>query len=129
MRVVIESPLKAATPEGICENLRYLLWCCRAVYLAGHEPIASHLICPWFMDDSDPKERGDGIEWSWMWLGDAHLFFVDLGESSGMGKAGSRCRYERIPCHVRRLMDYNPGCWAAFQRGEWPPHTAGFEVV
>lgn len=129
MRVVVESPLNADTPEGVSENLRYLLWCCRAVYLAGHEPIASHLICPWFMNDADPKERQDGINWTWMWqLGDPHWFFRDRGYSGGMNASDSRCLALGIRRPHMRLEQQSEECWAAYLRGAWPPHTKGFEL-
>jgi hypothetical protein len=124
MRIVIESPLSGDTTT----NLRYLLWCCRAVFLAGHDPIASHLVVPWFADDSVPAERERGIASEWFWQeGDEHWFLLDLGLSSGMKDAVMRSR-QRLPIY-RCLSDYAPECWEAFERGEWPPHTKGFEVA
>jgi hypothetical protein len=98
------------------------------VFLAGHDPIASHLVVPWFADDSVPAERERGIASEWFWQeGDEHWFLLDLGLSSGMKDAVMRSR-QRLPIY-RCLSDYAPECWEAFERGEWPPHTKGFEVA
>lgn len=129
MRVIIESPLKGKYPAEFQNNLRYLLWCCRAVYLHGERPIASHLICPWFMDDGNDKERSDGIDWPWMWDKDVpHWFFDDFGFSKGMSASHKRCADSGIPYEVYYLAHVDPECKAAFDRGEWPPHTEGFQL-
>lgn len=120
-RIVVESPLAG----DVAENLRYLVWCCRALYLAGYEPLASHLGCPWFMDDDVPEERADGIAWSWFWQGDEHVFFGDLGLSRGMGFSMDRCKREGIPASIKLLSEFAPEAWAEFKRGNWPPRTFG----
>jgi hypothetical protein len=124
-RIVVESPLLGDSKE----NLRYLLWCCRAAYLAGYAPIASHLVCPWFMNDQDAKERADGFDCPWMWTGSRHLFFVDLGMSDGMSKAKERCKADGLKYDFIGLAAISPNCWAAYQRGGWPPATEGFQVA
>jgi hypothetical protein len=124
-RIVVESPLSG----DFKENFRYLLWCCRAAYLAGYAPIASHLICPWFMDDQDAKERADGIDWPWMWRGEQHWFFDDNGISGGMEHAMQRCYDDAIDFDVTTMAAISPNCWAAYQRGGWPPATEGFRVA
>lgn len=130
MRVIVESPLKADTPEDFQRNFRFLLWCCRAEFEAGNEPIASHLVCPWFMDDQVPAERDAGINSPWVWddNGDPHVFYDDIGISSGMRLARHKCEMAGIVAHHRSLEDFRPDMWAAFQRGEWPIHTPGFEI-
>ncbi len=130
-RVVIESPLNGPTPEAIARNFRFLLWCCRAVWLReGLHPIASHLICPWFMNDAVGPEREAGIDNAWVWGEDApHRFFMDLGFSHGMELADARCAGAGISRMPFWLRTYAPECWAAFERGEWPPHTKGFELA
>lgn len=127
MKTVIESPLAGDT----IRNLRYALWCCRAVWLHdGAHALASHLLNPWYMDDSDPSERQAGIDNPWVWDADVpHCFFIDLGMTGGMRAAEARCGAERIPTRTMRLETYAPECWGAFARGEWPPHTKGFEVM
>ena len=130
MKVIIESPMRGKTPEEFQRNFRYLLWCCRALYLKHYEPIASHLICPWFMDDNITKERQDGINWSWMWdAANPHWFFDDLGFSKGMIGAQSRCNHNDLHYEIYTLAHVNPDCAAAFKRGDWPPHSEGFTLM
>lgn len=130
-RIVIESPLNGPTPEAIARNFRFLLWCCRAVWWReGLDPIASHLLNPWFMDDSVPHERQAGINNEWVWGRYVqHLFFADLGMSEGMLAAEKRCRVLALRAEALLLAEYAPECWTAFERGEWPPHTKGFEIA
>jgi hypothetical protein len=130
VRVVIESPLSAPDAKGFQDNYRYLLWCCRATWLEDkNHAIASHLINPWFMDDMNPDERTAGIDNPWAWeRGVMHVFFVDRGWSNGMKDARDRCANRMLPILTMLLKDYRPDCWEAFQRGEWPPHTPGFEL-
>lgn len=125
-RVVLESPLSG----DFVRNFRYLLWCCRAVWFEdSRHAIASHLICPWFMDDRIEAERQAGIENAWVWDPRVpHWFFVDFGMSHGMQLARERCEESVIPWKERKLETYSPESWAAFGRGEWPPHTPGFEL-
>jgi hypothetical protein len=121
-RRVVESPLAG----DFVENFRYLLWCCRQEFLEGNKPVASHLICPWFMNDLNPEERALGIDWPWMWQqGVAHVFYTDRGFSSGMQKSLARCRERLIPSSPRTLYG---ACRDGWLRGEWPPHTPGFEL-
>lgn len=127
MKVVIESPLRGKTKAETRENLRYLLWCCRAVYLAGYRPIATHLCCPWFMNDHVEQERNDGIDWPGFWEHDVpHWFFTDRGTSRGMALGEERCERNGIPMRSFELQEFECDCWERYQRGEWPPHTEGF---
>lgn len=129
--VVVESPLSAAEAEGFRENFRFLLWCCRAIWVEdrGHA-IGSHMLNPWYMDDTDPVEREAGINNPWVWQrGTLHAFFTDRGWSRGMESAHGRCADKHFAMLTVRLEHYSPDCWAAYQRGEWPPHTPGFELI
>ena len=130
MKLVIESPLSAPNVEGFLRNYRYLLWCCRALWLYGrHHAIASHMLNPWYMDDANAEERAAGIDNAWVWDPTVtHVFFEDLGVSGGMRAARQRCMRELVPYTSVLLANYSPECWAAFQRGEWPPHTLGFQL-
>ena len=130
MRVVVESPLGAPTPEGIRENLRFALWCCRAVELLGHDPICSHVVKPWWLDDKIPADRERGIGSSWFWQPEnPHWLFTDNGTTDGMDRADKRCLARDIAVDHFELREFSPECWSAYRRGEWPPHTAGFEVA
>lgn len=130
MKIVIETPLSAPDAAGFKENFRYLLWCCRATWLEeGYHAIASHMLNPWFMDDHVPAERDAGIANPWAWeRGVMHVFFTDRGTSGGMQLAQERCRREILPVLTMLLREYRPDCWKAFERGDWPPHTKGFEL-
>ena len=126
-RVVIESPLAGDTVR----NLRFLLWCCRAVWRkTGHHAIGSHLLSPWFMDDADQDERAAGIANPWVWDRNVpHWFFLDLGVSGGMRAAEKRCDESGVPNTKAWLQHFDPEAFDAFCRGEWPPHTRGFEIA
>lgn len=125
-RYVIESPLAG----DFVRNFRFLLWCCRAVWKEARAyAIGSHMICPWYMDDTTEHERQFGINNDWVWGRDVpHLFFTDLDFSGDMRKAEARCKREGIPQQELQLVDYSLECWKAFERGDWPPHTPGFEI-
>lgn len=125
-KIVIESPLSG----DFQKNFRYLLWCCRAVWLKDRAyALASHMINPWFMDDLDPAERESGIDNPWVWdPRDEHWFFLDLGLSFGMQKAWERIGPYGNMRKQLSLATYNPEAWEKFEAGEWPPHTPGFEL-
>lgn len=127
MRAIVESPLAGDTVK----NLRYALWCCRYLWeTRGIHAIASHMICPWFMDDSIHSERDDGIDWEWVWEPSVtHWFFEDLGWSNGMSMALMKCNEIGILTNKVTINTRDGGSWPAFCRGEWPPHTAGFEIA
>jgi len=129
VRVVVESPLGADTPTLRRDNLCFALWCCRAMELQGNDPIASHVIKPWWLDDTDPRERALGMASEWAWLPEVpHVFFTDLGMSIGMRAAWDRCGELGIVATRHRLCDFDPHCRREWAQGHWPPHTAGFEV-
>jgi hypothetical protein len=125
-KIVVESPLSG----DFKKNFRFLLWCMRAVWLEEHKhALASHLINPWFMDDTEPEERQAGMSNPWAWDPSVpHMFFTDLGISFGMAEANRRCG-ENIPVCFTTLQTYSLTCFSAFERGEWPPHTPGFELA
>ena len=124
--IVVESRLAAHGEYSNKDHLRYLLWCCRYVADKGHDPIASHLICPWFLDDSVATDRARGNDNGWFWLGQPHWFFMDLGESRGMKAAKLRCLNNGFQFKILNLpVEYS----AAFRANLYPPHTRGFAVA
>lgn len=127
MKVVVESPLKG----DFSKNLRYALWCQRALWLVDRQQaIASHTTCPWFLDDDKHEERTAGINWDWFWQLDAeHVFFIDLGWSDGMLEAWETCDKRGIRRTTLELDKYCPDAWKRFKEGEWPPHTEGFRIA
>lgn len=121
--IVVESPLAGDTAR----NKRFAAWCCRAVWEVERVvAIASHLICPQYLDDRVPEERAAGMALKVCWGCDAHLFFVDLGVSCGMNGAQTKCSIDGIEFDAWPLEIYHPPSWEAFLRGEWPPCTPGF---
>lgn len=90
--VVLESPYagKGTTEEEMdadaLRKFRYLQACLYDCYLRGESPYASHIIGPFALDDDDPVERELGIKAGFPWRRAAHasVFYVDLGESTGM---------------------------------------------
>jgi hypothetical protein len=94
-RVVIESPLRADTPEGYERNRQYARACMRDSFNRGEAPFASHLMYdqPGILDDTLPEERELGIQAGLEWgqVATIRVFYLDLGMSSGMllGKAAA----------------------------------------
>ena len=62
MRIYVCSPYRADTPEGIEMNVAFARECCRAIFDAGHDPYASHLLFPQFCDDGNDAEREKCME-------------------------------------------------------------------
>lgn len=106
MRVIIESPLAG----DIERNRRYAEWICRSVWQRdGSHALASHLVCPHFLDEHEPDERAAGIDWAWFWQPDVpHWFFTDLGMSVGMQKAGARCKAIKDPLPLSCSQVHSP---------------------
>lgn len=87
--VDIESPYNAATPALIERNILYARLCCRWALMEGYIPFASHLFYtqPGILDDQVPVERELGILAGKSLIKSTNsksLFFMDLGESTGM---------------------------------------------
>jgi hypothetical protein len=123
-RVVLESPLKG----NFAVNRLYATWCCRHLHELGYSPLASHRLAPWFLDDRREDERAAGMSMPWFWDPEVpHFFFIELGLSSGMIAAKGRCLELQIPISEGHQLP--PEYWEAFQKGEQPPHTPGFEIL
>ena len=90
--VIIESPFAAFGGNTIDDNLTYLRRCLRDSYERGEHPFASHGFYPFFLHDSSPLERKDGIEFGYSFWKSASLiaFYIDLGWSRGMHAANQR---------------------------------------
>ena len=126
MRVVIETPFAG----DIERNMRFAMWCLRAAWkVDGAHGFATHLVCPWALDDSVPAERRAGIDWEWAWQpGIPHFFFLDLGMSSGMKAARERCFAMGLHQRDIALSEYAPGMFRRFELGYWPPGTSGCRI-
>lgn len=106
-RVIVESPFKADTPEGINANIAYARACVRDCLLRGEAPIASHLLHTQdgILRDDVPEERELGINagLAWQTQADAVVVFTDRGISGGMALAIDRAKLYNIPIEYRSL--------------------------
>ncbi len=97
-KVLIESPLKAETPELVARNQRYAKALMRWCFHHGWAPFASHLLYAQegILDDNIPEERELGIEAGLVWGREAKETIVgtDLGISSGMQRGIDRAQKE-----------------------------------
>lgn len=84
---IIESPYAG----DIDRNVRYARACMADSLKRGEAPLASHLLYtqPGILDDSIAEERALGIAagLAWLKVADRHVFYTDLGWSSGMREA------------------------------------------
>jgi len=123
--VIIESPFKGNNYESLERNKLYLRACIRDCIVRGESPYASHRMLTDALDDTDSEERRLGIEAGLAWRnvtkpvhsgkGDPlgydsvhHIFYVDLGWSSGMTAAKELYDKEEIPYEERRLAADDP---------------------
>jgi hypothetical protein len=87
-RVVIESPLGAASRDLINDNKVYACQCMRDCLRRNEAPYASHLLFDQvgILDDQIPAEREQGIKAGFAWgeAAEAVIFYVDKGISRGM---------------------------------------------
>ena len=86
IRVLIESPLAAATVDDRLRNIQYARECVLDCLRRGEAPYASHLFFPQVLDDTNPVERQLGIEAGLLWgeAADRTVVYQDLGVSPGM---------------------------------------------
>lgn len=105
-RVILESPYAGNIWQRWL-NRRYARRCVRHALLLGEAPIASHILYtqPGILRDSDPEERGMGIEAGLAWrdVADASVVYVDRGITRGMiygidaaRKAGLKIEYRSL---------------------------------
>lgn len=109
-RVIVESPYAAPMPEGITKNQKYLQQCLQDCVKRGECPFASHGFFPFFLNETDPRERRLGIELGYIFWDrcDAIVFYLDNGISPGMEKALSRAFELGIPIE-RRFLNRHQG--------------------
>lgn len=92
--VVIESPYAG----DVDRNTAYARAAMVDSLGRGEAPLASHLLYtqPGILDDAFSDERKLGIEagLAWAVMGDASIFYLDLGWSTGMREALRRARKE-----------------------------------
>lgn len=106
-RVIIESPYRADTPDGIAANVAYAKEAVRDCLARGEAPIASHLLIAahGILDDADPAEREQGINagLAWQVVADAVVVYTDRGISNGMSLAIDRAKFYNIPVEYRSM--------------------------
>jgi len=112
-RVIIESPLRADTPEGYERNRRYARACMRDSLGRGEAPFASHLLYdqPGILDDTIVEERERGIKagFEWELAAQAVVVYGDLGISDGMKRGIERAKALNLPVEYRWLTAENDG--------------------
>ncbi len=107
--MVIESPLRAETAEGLKRNREYA----RAAMLdslgRGESPFASHLLYPQVLDDEDPWDRSRGLWAARKFYPVAQLVAVydDLGMSAGMDLGVNLANQYGVPVERRSLEGWN----------------------
>lgn len=91
LRVSIESPYAADTPEQQQRHIAYAKRAFQHSLARGEAPFASHLFYTTILDDAKAAERELGLAVSDQWRKAAHLlaFYVDHGFSPGMKRAWS----------------------------------------
>lgn len=111
IRITVESPLAAPTPEGFRRNVRYAQLCLLDSLKRGEAPYASHLLYPQVFDDLDEDQRRVGMLAGLEWLKMAELvaLYIDLGVSRGMVAAEIEAIRYGKPTTQRRLVGKS-GC-------------------
>lgn len=108
----IESPYDGPDDATIRRNILYARLACAWALRNGYCPYASHLFFtqPGLLDDKVPAERTLGIEAGKRIALEAatvSLFFLDLGESSGMAYGRKLAQKAGRLIHDIRLFDTN----------------------
>lgn len=98
--VILESPYAG----DVEKNLEYARACVKDSLSRGEAPIASHLLYtqPGILDDDDPEQRALGVRagLEWQRVAEKHVFYTDLGMSTGMLAAHQA---SKLPIEMRRL--------------------------
>jgi hypothetical protein len=111
--VIIESPLKALTPEAALVHKEYAKACMRDSLDRGEAPFASHLLYTQVLDDDilDQRMRGIGAGLAVAERADLSAVYVDLGVSKGM-----RLGIEHAKAHGRRVEERSLRGWETMPR-------------
>jgi hypothetical protein len=115
IRVLIESPFKATSPEGEARNVRYVRACMRDSLLRGEAPFASHALytLEGVLKDGDPAERKLGMEAGWAYLEVCKVtaVYTDLGISDGMRAGIERQRFPGVVSYRQLGADWVIDDW------------------
>ena len=96
--IFICSPFKGDTENNVLKARRY----CRFAMAQEHVPFAPHLLFPQFLDDTDPKEREQGISLGLTVLGYCHELWA-FGAEVSHGMATEIAWAEKLNIPVRRF--------------------------
>jgi hypothetical protein len=101
IRVIVESPYRG----DVDANTMYLIRALKDCNKRNESPYASHLICPFYLNENDPAERQRGILAGYVWIQVAQkqVFYTDLGWSDGMRKAWAAGQKFGISQELRAL--------------------------
>jgi hypothetical protein len=104
-RVILESPYRSLTAEGLEANIAYARRCVLDSLRRGEAPIASHLLYPQILDDTLPHERALGINagWAWLSVANAMVVYMNRGVSEGMRDGIAAAEMCRLPIEYRWL--------------------------
>jgi hypothetical protein len=98
--VILESPYAPSDTHSTQEHIEYARACVKDSLARGEAPIASHLLYtqPGILNDLDPVQRALGISagLAWRYVADHHVFYIDLGWSTGMKAALSAIMEDSI---------------------------------
>lgn len=104
--IILESPFRSKTkPEADGTYLIYLRRCLQHSWSIGEHPMASHAYYPFFLSESDPQQRAEGIAAGYFWWQFAQrvIFYSDYGMSPGMNAAFDRAAHHSKDTLVRMI--------------------------
>lgn len=104
-RVMIESPLAAATEEQRQAHVQYAARALLDSIQRGEAPLAMHLLYPMVLDDGDPDQRALGMACAKQYYPhvEAVVFYTDHGMSPGMKVAQNIAMVLGLPVEWRSL--------------------------
>ena len=95
--VYICSPYAAETPEGIQRNIKAAKQYCRYAIGKRRQPVASHLLYPQFLNDSDEMDREMGMAFGLALMRNCTEVWVFGKPSAGMKEEIREALREKIP--------------------------------
>lgn len=96
-RVYVASPYRG----DVEANVAFARLVCREVVLAGHAPLAPHLIFPQFLDDDDHEQREAGLRAALAWIEVADEVLVAGEISEGVRREINRATELGVPVRMR----------------------------
>jgi hypothetical protein len=99
--VVLESPYAG----DVADNIEYARECLRDSLMRGEAPLASHLLYPQVLDDTNPDERQQGIDagLSWLKSASASVVYADRGITKGMEYGIAAAKAAGLKIEIRYL--------------------------